>query len=243
MMLAIDLYLSICRPFLAVDLHRSVTVAFWTNFYPWSFALFWAVCPLAGWSSYELEKGNLRCAINWAGSTSLDMSYIAFLMVFCYVIPLTVMSICFGLVKRELHRMRERVSNMTSVESGPALENIRAEKKHVKLAFVMTSSFIVSWTPYCIISFISTYFKSDIHISAAVSTSAAVLAKMSTMLNPIIYSFLYSRFRQNIAIPCFGRLYQRNAVHSSAPPSAGSHKPPSRPSTMHSTADQAESCV
>eukprot|EP00794_Sanderia_malayensis_P020241 gene20241-22222_t len=213
--LSADLYLSICKPFVAANFHESFKGTFWTNAFPWIFSFFWAIAPVIGWSSYALEADELRCSINWNGKSLADMTYVAMLFIFCYLAPLGVMCVCFYKVKLELRNMRKRALELTSHQSEIAFENFRAEKRHTKLAFVMTTSFMISWTPYAVISFLSSYFSAYVTVPISLGTVAAVFAKVSTILNPIIYSFMYARFRQNMAIPCFGKIFRNNAVHHS----------------------------
>ena len=60
------------------------------------FGLMWAVFPLLGWNSFTFEGLQISCSVNWAGRTTLDMSYSLSLMVFAWVVPLVVMLFCYG---------------------------------------------------------------------------------------------------------------------------------------------------
>ena len=58
--------------------------------------LMWAVFPLIGWSSFTYEGLNISCSVNWGGQTISDMSYSLSLIVFAWVVPLTIMIFCYG---------------------------------------------------------------------------------------------------------------------------------------------------
>lgn len=164
--------------------------------------------PLVGWSSYAKEDDNLRCSINWNGKTIGDKAYIAMLFIFCFLIPTALMLFAFIAVKVELREMNKRAKNMAGLQMEAMMESVRAERKHTKLAIVMAVTFITLWVPYSLISFWSAYFK---HIAVApvyLGTLAAVFAKMSSLANPIIYSFLHAKFRQNLSVPFIGRVFR-----------------------------------
>lgn len=215
MVIAGDLYVTVCRPFSAEAMHEDGRVMFWSNFFPWSFSLFWSVAPLAGWSSYALEDDQLRCSIDWNGKSLGDKTYISFLFVFCYLIPLGMLAFCYILVKRELHKMHERAAAWSAMQSPGQPEGFRAERKHTKLAIAMTTAYVVSWTPYTVLSFWSSFFKHVSPVPIHLGTVTALFAKMSTIINPIIYAFLHARFRHSVSIPFFGRVFkEHNNIHS-----------------------------
>ena len=159
-----------------------------------------------------MESDGLRCSINWNGQSSADKSYIAALFVFQYALPIGVMLYSFIAVKYEIRSMQLRVAGMSGAQAEAAMESVRAEKKHTKLAIVMCTTFIVSWTPYTLISFWSSYFQSVSTVPPSLGTVSAIFAKMSTLVNPIIYSFLHSKFRRNLRVPFVGQVLAPTSV-------------------------------
>eukprot|EP00795_Rhopilema_esculentum_P003353 gene3353-1702_t len=136
--LAYDRYLKICKPFMANRIHGSyiLCTAFISSC--WTYGFVWAAFPLIGWSGYELESDALRCSIDWASKKTKDHLYIIFLFIFCFIIPVSVMCYSFYRVKQELREMQSRASNLFGRESKAAKDNVRAEKRHTRLAIVIT---------------------------------------------------------------------------------------------------------
>eukprot|EP00795_Rhopilema_esculentum_P002977 gene2977-1231_t len=210
---AFDLYISICKPYFSTVYHGSQKFVVASNVFPWLFSFFWAVVPFLGWSSYALEDDNLRCSINWNGKSASDKSYVAALYVFCYILPVGMMLFAFSAVKRELRQMQKRAVEMAGMQMEAMMETVQAEKRHTKLAIVMSTAFVVSWTPYTVISFWSSYFKHVATVPKYLGTISAVFAKLSTLCNPIIYSFLHAKFRRNLDLPFIGKVFKQNTVN------------------------------
>lgn len=211
-MIALDLYFSICKPYKATLYHDSSNHLIASSTFPWLFSLFWAIAPFMGWSSYALESDKLRCSINWNDQKVSNQSYIAALFFFCYVLPISVMIFSFISVKREIRQMQRRISTLSGAQAEATMESVRAERKHTKLAIIMSVTFIVSWTPYALISFWSSYLQHFYQVPPSLGTVSAVFAKLSTLANPIIYSFLHSKFRRNLWVPIFGQIVRPTSV-------------------------------
>ena len=199
--------MSICSPFTSIMFHNSFKCIVISNLFPWMMALFWSALPLVGWSSYAKEDDNLRCSINWNGSTVADKAYIAMLFISCFLIPCSIMFLAFIAIKFELRKASRRVKSLTGCQMKSMLQSVRAEKRHTKLAIVMAATFITLWTPYSLISFWAAYFKHIAVVPVFLGTLAALFAKMSTLTNPIIYAFLHAKFRQNLVVPFKGQVF------------------------------------
>lgn len=57
-------------------------------------SLFWAICPLFGWSHYSLEGGLTSCSVEWAERTWNVYSYNVTIWVFAYILPLATIVYC-----------------------------------------------------------------------------------------------------------------------------------------------------
>ena len=124
--------------------------------------------------------------------------YIIFLFVFCFLVPVTIMVISFVSVKKELRQMQLRAANLFGRESKASKDNIRAEKKHTKLAIVMCVVFISMWFPYSFLSFWASFFTHIAQTPVVLGTVCAFIAKSSTIFNPVIYTIMHKRFRQSL---------------------------------------------
>lgn len=210
--IAADLYYSICKPYFAAVYHENPKYTIAANAFSWILSFVWAVLPFLGWSSYALEIDGIRCSINWRGNSASDKTYIAALFIFCYVAPIGVMMFSFISVKLEIRRMQHRILSMTGPQAEAAMESVRAEKRHTRLAIVMCLAFIISWTPYSIVSFWSSYFQSVSTVPKSLGTVSAIFAKLSPLANPIIYSFLHPKFRHSLKLLLHWRSRTSNIV-------------------------------
>ena len=57
-------------------------------------SLFWAICPLFGWSHYSLEGGLTSCSVEWAERSWNVQSYNIVMFIFAYIVPLFIIIYC-----------------------------------------------------------------------------------------------------------------------------------------------------
>ena len=103
--ISVDRYLVIVKhgsPFT-----RNTNVAVATTLICFSHGLLWALFPVLGWSSFELEL--ISCAVNWSGRTPENMSYTLSLMVCAWIIPLTALLFCYGKILHLVGGFRSKV--------------------------------------------------------------------------------------------------------------------------------------
>ena len=201
--------MSICSSlYTAIMFRNSSKCIVISNLFAWMMAFFWSIMPLFGWSSYTTEDDNIRCSINWNGNTVADKAYIAMLYVWCFLIPCSIMLLAFIAIKLKLCQMNKRARSLTGFRMETMLESVQAWMKHTKLAIVMAAAYIILWMPYALISFWTAYFKHIAVFPAYLGTIAAVFAKMSSLTNAIIYSFLHEKFRHNLSVPFKGRVFR-----------------------------------
>ncbi len=194
--LAFDRYISVCRPFFATTVHSSARIKYGTLVGAWLYALLWSIFPLFDWSSYALEADGQRCSINWTSPILKDKVYIVCLFIFCYLLPVIFMLFAFISVKCSISSMKRRGTDRFGRESRYVRDTVKAETKHVRLAIIMCGAFILIWTPYAFMSFWAAFFEHSMVIPSQFSTAAAYIAKSSTILNPLLYCFLYKKFRR-----------------------------------------------
>ena len=190
--LAIDQYISISKPFLAEKLYSRAIYAILISMVCWLYAFFWAVLPVFGISSYSFE-GKDRCSVNWKGKFVQDVTYIALLFIFCYLLPVISMTAFFILIAKELRRMRRSAEVLTGHESNIAKDTYTAEKRNNVLVLTMVLAFLAAWTPYAAVS-LQTVVEPDSCIPSNLKMGAAIFAKSSPAFNTIIYTVIYSKF-------------------------------------------------
>jgi len=160
----------------------------------WIYGLTLALMPLIGWSNYAPEASGWRCSVDWVDQGLANKSYIAFLFFFGFFIPVSVLTFSYSVMKYHLRRMKRRTEQQLGRRnsmhiSGPHI----ADRRHDRMVFVMALAFLVAWTPYALAALWMTITSS--YPPHVLLTLSALLAKTSVVVNPIVYSLMYSKLR------------------------------------------------
>ncbi|XP_048587689.1 visual pigment-like receptor peropsin [Nematostella vectensis] len=160
----------------------------------WGFAILWAVFPLIGWSSYGPEPGYVSCSITWYTTDHNNVSYIICVSVLFFLIPIVTMTFCFASIYHTIRNLSHEATARWGSDARATQETIRAKAKTAKMAFLMVMCFLFAWTPYAVVSLWTTF--GDTHrIPALLGVLPSLFAKLSSCYNPIIYFFMYTKFR------------------------------------------------
>ncbi|KAM8953191.1 vertebrate ancient opsin-like [Pelodytes ibericus] len=149
----------------------------------WVYSLCWTLPPLFGWSSYGPEGTGITCSVNWHSKDAINTSYIVCLFIFCLALPFSVIVYCYG-------RLLITIKQISGVTTGSA--RIR-EQRVLIMVIVMVICFLLCWLPYGVMALIATFGKPGT-ITPSASIIPSILAKSSTVYNPIIYIFLNKQF-------------------------------------------------
>uniref|UniRef100_A0A8C3MYZ0 Uncharacterized protein n=1 Tax=Geospiza parvula TaxID=87175 RepID=A0A8C3MYZ0_GEOPR len=147
----------------------------------WTYSLLWTVPPLLGWSSYGPEGAGITCSVNWHSRDANNASYIICLFIFCLVIPFAIIVYSYGKLLC-------------------AVRQVKAHDRVLLMVMVMVLCFLLCWLPYAAVALLATFGQPGL-ISPAASIVPAILAKSSTVYNPIIYVFLNKQVRCEPLLP------------------------------------------
>jgi hypothetical protein len=70
---------------------------------------------------------------------------------------------------------------------------------HYQMAFMMCCAFMLTWTPYAVVSFWAAYGEEN-SIPLRVTLVSVLIAKTSTIWNPLIYFILNKKFKPHIRL-------------------------------------------
>ncbi|XP_070843967.1 opsin 8, group member a [Chaetodon trifascialis] len=158
----------------------------------WLYASLWALFPLLGWGSYGPEPFGLACSIDWTGyGESINHStFITALSVLCTFLPCLVILFTYFGIAWKLHRAYQSIQS-NDFHYG------NVEKKITLMAVMISSGFLVAWTPYVAVSFWSMFHSQEHgHMAPFVTLLPCLFAKSSTVYNPFIY-FIFQRTFQH----------------------------------------------
>ena len=162
----------------------------------WLYSFGVSAPPLFGWSSYGLEGINATCSIQWNSSSEVDKTYLGLVFFACYLIPIAIITFCY----HEIHRVAKQVVASMQVSSlSMTMNQAILQKQHRSAMYflVIVVSFLVCWTPYAIVSFILVLGKK---INPLATSAPSVFAKMSFLVNPVLYALFSRKFRRRLLI-------------------------------------------
>ncbi|KAG9277929.1 teleost multiple tissue opsin 2a [Astyanax mexicanus] len=173
----------------------------------WLYSLLWTVPPLLGWSSYGLEGAGTSCSVTWTSKTLQSHSYIICLFIFCLGIPVLIMMYCYSRL-------------LCTVKQVGRFRKTAARRREYHILFMVVTTvvcYLVCWMPYGVVAMTATFGRPGL-ITPVVSVVPSLLAKSSTVFNPIIYILMNKQFYR-----CFLILF--HCKHSSH---LNGHSMPSR---------------
>ncbi|XP_054871229.1 teleost multiple tissue opsin 2b [Amphiprion ocellaris] len=149
----------------------------------WLYSLFWTVPPLLGWSSYGIEGAGTSCSVSWTVNTAQSHAYIICLFTFCLGLPVLVMIYCYT-------RLLWAVKQVGKVRKTAA----RRREYHILFMVLTTAAcYLLCWMPYGVVAMMATFGPPNI-ISPVASVVPSLLAKSSTVINPLIYILMNKKF-------------------------------------------------
>ncbi|XP_064182605.1 vertebrate ancient opsin-like [Anguilla rostrata] len=149
----------------------------------WLYSLLWTVPPLLGWSSYGLEGAGTSCSVTWTSQTPQSHSYIICLFIFCLALPVLVMVYCYGRL-------------MYAVKQVGKIRKTAARRREYHILFMVITTvvcYLLCWMPYGVVALMATFGRPGI-ITPIASVVPSILAKSSTVINPLIYILMNKQF-------------------------------------------------
>lgn len=94
--LSFDRYIIITKPVFAAKITHSVAGAVIAGC--WLLGMFWAILPLMGWNSYELEVPYTSCSVVWDSNEPFRISYNITIFFTCFFIPVFIMGFSYTMI-------------------------------------------------------------------------------------------------------------------------------------------------
>uniref|UniRef100_A0A3B5LAG3 G-protein coupled receptors family 1 profile domain-containing protein n=1 Tax=Xiphophorus couchianus TaxID=32473 RepID=A0A3B5LAG3_9TELE len=161
--------------------------------FSWLYSLAWTLPPLLGWSSYGPEGPGTVCSVQWRRRSVTARSYIICLFVFCLLLPLLLMFFCYGRILLAVRGVMRQ-----------------AEGRILLMVVAMVTGYLLCWTPYAVMAMLASFGRPGA-VPPAAALIPALLAKTSTVLNPVICVLLNNQFSR-----CFLDMISCSSEDSSA---------------------------
>ncbi|XP_076601304.1 teleost multiple tissue opsin a [Chaetodon auriga] len=149
----------------------------------WVYSLIWTMPPLFGWSSYGPEGPGTTCSVDWTAKTANNISYIICLFVFCLIVPFLVIVFCYGKLLCAIRQVSGINASMSR----------KREQRVLFMVVIMVICYLLCWLPYGIMALLATFGPPGL-VTPEASIIPSVLAKTSTVINPVIYVFMNKQF-------------------------------------------------
>ncbi|XP_033747547.1 rhodopsin, GQ-coupled-like [Pecten maximus] len=204
-MISIDRFICITRPLQAARI-MTRKKAFLMIVIVWSWAIGWSLLPLFGLGAYIPEGFQTSCTFDYLTKTTSNRIYIVGMYVFAFALPLVIIIGCYiGILKAIRKHAREMASmaDKMNAEEADKKEKSKTEIKIAKIAMMLISLFILSWSPYATIALMA-QFGDPSFVTPLMSELPVMLAKASAMHNPIVYALSHPKFREALMkkAPC-----------------------------------------
>ncbi|XP_006132871.1 oxytocin receptor [Pelodiscus sinensis] len=192
LLMSLDRCLAICQPLRSLH-RRSDRV---------SVLLTWLLCLLVSipqihiFSLRDVGNGVYDCWADFIQPWGAK-AYITWITLTVYIIPVLMLSICYGLISFKIWqnvRLKTAHESNTSLPcSGAALSRVssiklisKAKIRTVKMTFIIVLAFIVCWTPFFFVQMWSVWDK-NAPKEASPFIIAMLLASLNSCCNPWIY--------------------------------------------------------
>ncbi|XP_042274794.1 teleost multiple tissue opsin 3a [Thunnus maccoyii] len=149
----------------------------------WFYSLLWTLPPFLGWGSYGPEGPGTTCSVQWHLRSPTSVSYVLCLFIFCLLLPLLLMVYSYGRILVAIRRVGK--INLLTAQ--------RREQHILVMVLSMVSCYMLCWMPYGIMALMATFGKLGL-VTPMASVVPSILAKFSTVVNPVIYMFFNNQF-------------------------------------------------
>ncbi|XP_047453672.1 opioid receptor, delta 1b [Mugil cephalus] len=203
-MMSVDRYIAVCHPVKALDF-RTPAKAKLINVCIWILASAVGVPVMIVAVTKVTDKGSTVCTLRfpkpeWYWDTVTKIC----VFIFAFVVPVLVITICYGLMILRLKSVR--------LLSG-SKEKDRNLRRITRMVLVVVTAFIVCWTPIHIFIIVKTMVHID-HKNLLVVACwhlCIALGYTNSSLNPLLYAFLDENFKRcfrDFCLPYRSRLEQ-----------------------------------
>ncbi|KAM9307459.1 opioid receptor, delta 1a [Pholidichthys leucotaenia] len=205
-MMSVDRYIAVCHPVRALEF-RTPVKAKMINILIWVLSSAIGVPIMVMAVTKVTNNGTTTCMLDfpdpdWYWDTVTKIC----VFIFAFVVPVMVITICYGLMILRLRSVR--------LLSG-SKEKDRNMRRITRMVLVVVAAFIICWTPIHIFIIVKTMVKIDSKNPFVIASwhLCIALGYTNSSLNPVLYAFLDENFKRcfrDFCLPCRARVEQNN---------------------------------
>ena len=163
----------------------------------WLWSLVSACPPIFGWGHYIPEGFQTSCTFDYLTRTDNNRSFIFFLYIFGFVVPLTIIVACYALIINAVRKHEiemKKTAKKLNAEMRTNQDKQRMEIRVTKISFAIVILYMLSWTPYATVALIGQFGDAKF-VTPFWSEIPVLFAKASAMHDPIVYALSHPKFR------------------------------------------------
>ena len=155
--------------------------------------------PIFGWSAYIPEGLLTTCSWDYRDRSASNRSYYIILLLFGFVLPVVVICACYmTILISVLSHGKEMVYLAVAAQKGSFKKLKRqTDIRTAQIVITLIMIYMVSWTPYAIVTAIGQFGPEDM-IGPFATVIPAHFAKGAIVWDPIVYGFSHPHFRQTL---------------------------------------------
>lgn len=181
----------------------------------WSYATVWCVLPLLGFGRYAVDGIGTSCTFDYLATDGINRTFVVVLFVGGFLLPVGVIVVSYCIIFYTLSRHRQFLRRELGNSSQLASAGIKpVDVRLVFMSVAVLVLFCVAWLPYSCIALVGLSGGRHL-ISPYASLVLALLAKSSSVYNPILYTVSYRRFRRQMmrsVLPCANKGHSSHHV-------------------------------
>lgn len=176
----------------------------------WGYGMFWGLSPFFVGNRYIPEGILNSCSFDYLTRDEKTITFSLVFFVGAYCIPLTTIVFSYTYIVRTIFEhektLREQAAkmNVASLRSNADVNAQSAEFRIARIALVNITLWVCMWTPYaCIV--LQGAFGDQSTITPLITILPALLAKTSSVFNPVVFAISHPKFRLALqkSIPWF----------------------------------------
>lgn len=177
----------------------------------WIASLLISLAPLLKWGVYAYERNQYKCTLGF----TYDKGYFFLKIIVTFLIPLTVMLVCYNWIFMVAKRHATSITNIeirvqNDLVHGVQRNNLN-KKHHTGSVFITIVVYIVCWLPINIL-YLAKNLKPSMTIATPVLTASCILSLLSSSINPIVYALVTGKFRKGFTRLCNKMRSRKNPV-------------------------------
>ncbi|XP_035378128.1 delta-type opioid receptor isoform X1 [Electrophorus electricus] len=187
--MSVDRYIAVCHPVhsLAVRTpHRARLV----NLAVWALASAIGV-PVMIMGQVEAESNGTECMVVLPDPlSSAEPVFGTCVFLFSFLIPVVIISVCYGLMVRRLHSVRHLSGSR---------EKDRNLRRISQMVLAVVAAFVLCWMPVQVLALLQALGKTDLGSSPTAIAAmhfCIALGYANSSLNPLLYAFLDENFKR-----------------------------------------------